>query len=194
MTAGRKTITNKKDWCTPPKYVDVVRDFFGEIDLDPCSNKYSIVNARVEYIFPQKDGLIDTWNFKTIYVNPPYGINKKSNTSIRDWIKRCYDANRENSSEVLALVPVAVNTKHWKEYIFGKADSVCFLSDTRLKFINGSDNKGAPMACAMVYWGDKGSRFYKKFSEFGAVIDLTHLKERKWISPDLRKNQILLNL
>ncbi len=189
MTAGRKINANKKDWCTPPKYVDAVRDFFGEIELDPCSNKHSIVNAKIEYIFPQNNGLLDTWNFKTIYVNPPYGINKENNTSIKDWIQRCDDANEKHGSEVLALIPVAVNTRHWKKHIFGKANNVCFLADTRLRFINGINDKGAPMACAMVYWGKKGSKFYEKFSEFGAVVDLMPLKEKKWVSPDLRENQ-----
>ncbi len=194
MTAGRNIITDKKDWCTPPKYVNAVRNFFGKIDLDPCSNEHSIVHARVEYTLPQHNGLLDTWDFKTIYVNPPYGISRGSNTSIKDWIRRCCDTNEKNNSEILALIPVAVNTRHWKEYIFGKANSVCFLSDTRLKFTNGDNDKGAPMACAIVYWGDKESEFYKKFSEFGAVVCLTHLKEKKWVSPDLRKSQVLLDL
>ncbi|MGA2768464.1 MAG: hypothetical protein ABSF24_09140 [Candidatus Bathyarchaeia archaeon] len=51
MTAGRKIRnTFSKDWCTPKKYVDAVREFFGkQIDLDPCSGKYSVVHAKVEY-------------------------------------------------------------------------------------------------------------------------------------------------
>jgi hypothetical protein len=75
---------------------------------------------------------------------------------------------------VLALVPVAVNTAHWKQFIFGKARSVCFLADTRLKFlVNGNDGgKGAPMACCMVYWGTNHDRFCKIFSKYGAVIEL----------------------
>ena len=47
MTAGRKSITLKKDWGTPTKYVEAVRLVFDdEILLDPCSNKSSIVNAE----------------------------------------------------------------------------------------------------------------------------------------------------
>ena len=192
MTAGRKINAEKKDWCTPPKYVNAVKDFFGEIILDPCSNADSIVKAKVEYILPKNDGLRDSWNFKTIYVNPPYGINKTNKTSIKDWISRCYHAYNEYGSEVIALIPVAVNTKHWKQYIFGKANAVCFLADTRLKFINGTNDKGAPMACAIIYWGEKGEKFYKHFSRYGAVIDLTSLQKKNWISPDLKKDQLCL--
>lgn len=65
---------------------------------------------------------------------------------------------------MLALIPVAINTKHWKEYIFGRGAVVCFLSDTRLKFMEGGvlSNKGVPMACAMVYWDYKGHEKYQE--------------------------------
>ena len=44
MTAGRKVNTISQEWGTPEKYVSAVRDFFGgRIDLDPCSNEYSIL-------------------------------------------------------------------------------------------------------------------------------------------------------
>lgn len=95
-------------------------------------------------------------------------------------------AFEDHGSEVIALVPVAVNTGHWKKFIFGKANSVCFLADTRLKFINGSNDKGAPMACAIIYWGRDGDKFYKHFHAFGAAIDLTPLQKRGWVSPDLK--------
>lgn len=188
MTAGRKALTLTKDWCTPKKYVDAISEFFGgRIDLDPCSHDDSIVNARIEYQLPRRNGLKQSWNYQKIYVNPPYGLDKEHNTSIKDWLKRCAYAHHHYNSEILALVPVAVNTKHWKEYIFGKANSVCFLADTRLKFIINGDgeNKGAPMACAMVYWGKNGNRFYDIFSKFGAVVDITNLIEKKWTSPDV---------
>ena len=56
MTAGRKIRTLSQDWGTPEKYVKAVREFFGgKIDLDPCSNECSIVNAQVEYRLPAHD-------------------------------------------------------------------------------------------------------------------------------------------
>jgi hypothetical protein len=52
-------------------------------------------------------------------------------------------------------VPVASNTAHGKKYVYGKATGICFLYDTRLRFlIDGKDEgKGDPMSCAMIYWG-----------------------------------------
>lgn len=181
MSAGRRINTLSKDWGTPAKYVDAVRSFFGgHIDLDPCSNEWSIVNAMREYRLPEHDGLKESWDYRTIYVNPPYGSDRKQGTSISYWLCQCDFANRHYRSEILALIPVATNTGHWKKYVFGKAAAVCFLADTRLKFlINGQKGgKGAPMACCMAYWGKNYDRFLAVFKEFGAVVDIRSLIQK----------------
>ena len=177
MTAGR-TNTNQKSnaWCTPPKYIEAINTFFeNNIDLDPCSNEFSLVKAKTNFLLPFDDGISIDWNYKNIFVNPPYGSDRERGTTIKDWIRKCYEANTLYNSEVLALVPVATNTRHWKDYIFGKAIGICFLYDTRLHFfIDGhKDEKGAPMSCAMIYWGKNIKKFVTIFSEFGAALDLS---------------------
>ncbi len=202
MTAGRKINTLSQSWGTPHKYVDAVKEVFGgKIHLDPCSNQYSIVNAEIEYSLPKNNGLKDSWDYPTIYVNPPYGIDKGQGTSIKHWLARCARAYEEHGSEVIALIPVAVNTGHWKQYIFSKAKSICFLYDTRLHFLENGINsgKGAPMACAMVYWGRNAKRFYDIFISHGAVVDISDLigveigAERKFLKlfPKERKGRSL---
>jgi len=179
MTAGRNINTLSQSWGTPHKYVKAVKEVFGgHIHLDPCSNEYSIVHAKVEYRLPEQDGLKETWNYPTIYVNPPYGIDQERGTSIKNWLAKCAHANAEYNSAVLALVPIAANTAHWKKYIFTKAKAICFLYDTRLRFLeNGKDSgKGAPMACAMIYWGNDYQNFYDVFIEHGAVVDISNLQ------------------
>lgn len=179
MTAGRKVNTLSQSWGTPPKYVNAVKRFWnGHISLDPCSNVYSIVDADEEYILP-KDGLKESWDRPTIYVNPPYGADRERGTTIKDWLARCANANEEYDSEVIALIPVAPNTTHWKKYVFGKATSICFLYDTRLRFLEkGKDvGKGAPMACCLVYWGNNTIKFFDNFIEFGAVVNIQNLKK-----------------
>ena len=183
MTAGRTLNTLSQEWGTPEKYVNAVREFFGgSIALDPCSNLYSIVGAATEYRLPVHDGLRESWDFPTIYVNPPYGIDRERGTSIKKWLWRCAAAHKAHRSEVLALVPVATNTGHWKDSVFGKAAGICFLYDTRLKFLVYGRNggKGAPMSCAMVYWGSRYPRFLDVFSSFGAVVDLRPLMGRRF--------------
>jgi hypothetical protein len=163
-------------------YVNAVKEFFnGKISLDPCSNEYSIVNAEVEYILPQNDGLKESWNFKTIYVNPPYGSDKIRKTTIKDWLKKCYLANKDYGSEVIALVPVATNTGHWKNYVYNKATGLCFLYDTRLKFLeNGKDvGKEANKADESI----KDEKSFKEYAEkkfekvFGDKLDKKKMNE-----------------
>ena len=50
----------------------------------------------------------------------------------------------------------------------------CTVDVSWLKFLvdGKSGGKGAPMSCAMVYWGDNFERFQSAFSRHGAVIAL----------------------
>lgn len=103
MSAGRKHISNKKDWNTPPKYIKLIKKMFGVIDLDPCSNEHSMVEADTKYILPT-NGLIESWNYKQIFVNPPYGRNSDG-TTIYDWINKGVDSAKLGN-EILYLIPV----------------------------------------------------------------------------------------
>ena len=179
MTAGRTVNADNKDWATPPHYVAAVRQALGgNIRLDPCSNSFSVVRAETEYRLPATDGLKASWDHPTIFVNPPYGADKARGMKIKDWLKRCAEAHSEHGSEVIALVPVATNTSHWKLYVWRKAAAVAFLYDTRLKFlVNGkTGGKGAPMSCAMIYWGADVPRFIEVFAKHGAAVDLRLVK------------------
>jgi hypothetical protein len=176
MTAGRTVVGLSTHWGTPQKYVEAVRlAFGGTISLDPCSNIWSIVNAQTEWALPEHDGLKNKWDFPTIYVNPPYGLDKERQTRISHWLAKCAAAAEEFGSEVIALIPIAANTKHWKDHIWAKATSICFLYDTRLRFLENGRNsgKGAPMACCAVYWGKHPQRFADAFAEHGATLELS---------------------
>ena len=182
MTAGRKNAEAvSQHWCTPPKYVSAIKEFFGgTIALDPCSNRHSIVRASIEYSLPKTDGLEALWDQPSVFVNPPYGSDRERGTTIRDWLRKCAESHSKCGAEVLALVPVATNTRHWKQYVFGAATAIAFLYDTRLRFlVEGKDGgKGAPMSCAMIYWGRDYDRFETTFIRFGAVVDVRHLLGR----------------
>lgn len=58
---------------------------------------------------------------------------------------------------------------------------MCFLYDTRLRFlVEGKDEgRGAPMSCAIVYWGRDYERFKDEFVNFGAVVSLTEMRGRE---------------
>jgi hypothetical protein len=169
----------KKDYCTPPKYIAAILRVFPRIDLDPCSNNLSLVPAKARWILPDVDGLHTHWPVGHIFVNPPYGRDAQRKTTIADWTARCVEA-ANRGAEVMALIPVATNTSHWKKYVF-KATSVCFLADTRLRFYSEGQElpTGAPMACAVPYWGTKYSNtFTRVFSEFGQVMQAASIRKQ----------------
>lgn len=170
MTAGRQSVSATKTWNTPADIAASVRAAFGgQIELDPCSNEHSIVGAQREYRLPETDGLQAPWDAKTIFVNPPYGSDPQRGTRIIHWFQRISMAASQGS-EVIALVPVATNTKHWKDHVFPEASSICFLAQPRLRFL--IEGEGAPMACAVIYWGDHSDRFATAFQSHGAVVSL----------------------
>lgn len=175
MSAGRTVNSLRQDWRTPQHYADAITAYFGgKVSLDPCGAHNAFIRARTHYILPEHDGLRETWNFPTIFVNPPYGADRERGTSIRDWLRRCALANEEHGSEVIALVPIAANTSHWKLHVWPKAKGIVFLYDTRLKFVvDGLKiDKGAPMACSLIYWGERPRAFLEHFREFGAAVPL----------------------
>ncbi len=178
MLKGRSANGDSQHWNTPEEYVQVVRQVFGgSIALDPCSNEFSLVRATTEYRLPRQDGLKESWDFPTIFVNPPYGVDRGRKTRIINWLRRCAESHFFHHSEVLALIPAATNTEHWKQYIWPRARAIAFLYDTRLKFLEkGKPGRGSPMACAMVYWGRFFRQFAAALSAYGAVVELQNNK------------------
>ena len=197
--SGHINTSANVEWCTPEHILEKVRNFFAgkrsmqtnPIALDPCSNEHSLVKAEVEFRLPEKNGLVETWVGETVYVNPPYGktymhkttfkvLSAKEykelpedqrkgykSTSIAKWVDRC----SKHDGEVIALIPAAVDTKHWQDNIFKTASAVCFIRG-RIKF-EGAE-QGAPMACALVYWtgsiSPRLSSFRANFSDLGQVM------------------------
>ncbi len=179
MSAGRTNNQELKsvEWCTSPKHLTPILKFLGEIDLDPCSNQYSLVPAKTKFQLPDKDGLIESWkDYNNIYCNPPFGCNKITKTSIYDWVEKCCLTNELYRNEILLMIPVSVNTSHYKEIIFKKSTGLCFLSDSRVKFWqNGiEDPKGCPVAIAIIYWGNKNRyrEFEEIFSDYGKCFQI----------------------
>ena len=92
MSSGRTNNSKNKSWNTPPKYINLIKEFFNEIELDPCSNDFSLVNATTEYKLPI-NGLKESWDYNTIFVNPPYGRDVENKSSIYDWILKGIKSN-----------------------------------------------------------------------------------------------------
>lgn len=171
MTAGRENTINKQDWLTPEYLLEKVREVFeGQIYLDPCGNSLSKVGAKITF-YESQNGLTEEWNYPTIFVNPPYG-RAENKTSIKNWIRKCEESYRKYGNQIIALVPVATNTSHWKNYVFQSCKAIGFIKEPRIKFLtcNENLNKGAPMACAFIYWGTYPDLFSDVMSGITNVV------------------------
>ena len=171
--SGHIQTAKSTSWNTPEVVLIPTRKVFdGTIDLDPCSNDGSIVGATTSFTLPQ-DGLKESWwlNFKTIFVNPPYGRDTERGTSIADWIRKCSASSYPGGPSVIALIPSAVDTKVWHEVIFkdvsAQKAAVCFWKG-RLTFLGGK--ACAPFATSIVYWGQNQAIFRYEFEKHGFVI------------------------
>ena len=173
----RDSISENKDYNTPPRILDAVRSFLGtRISLDPCSNEHSMVDAETEWRLPEQDGLQPDWSsYPSVFVNPPFGTDAVRGTSIRDWCVKCVRAHLKNpAAHVFLLIPVATNTRHWKESVFPFASHICFLYDTRVRFWEkGRENaKGSPMPCCVAHYGGRcgGRSFMDEFRRLGVCV------------------------
>lgn len=167
--AGHIASATRTDWRTPTWLVSSIESFFrsvsgGEvgIQLDPCASPKRAAHFARRNIHPPADGLRENWAGQNVYCNPPYG------RGIRDWARKACALRHEDlidgTTNVILLIPAAVDTKHWQKGVFRCADAVCFI-EGRLHF---DDSKvGAPMACALVYFGAYLGDFLGHFKAIG---------------------------
>jgi hypothetical protein len=141
-------------WCTPPEVLAYVRELYGTIGLDPCSNGSSVVEARTAWD-TVANGLDRSWIGKgSVFVNPPYG------DELPRWINKCRQEAAEGV-EVLALVPSRTDTQ-WFRSVLASA-CVVGLWRGRIKFL-GAPN-AAPFPNVAIYWGPRSDEFVRTFGE-----------------------------
>lgn len=73
--AGTIASASSISWTTPRSLLDLVRQVTPEIDLDPCSNPNSIVNAKHSFTLPV-DSLEQDWHkYESFFMNSPFGVS-----------------------------------------------------------------------------------------------------------------------
>ena len=152
--------SNTGDWYTPPEIVEAVRDLFGIIDLDPCSNSHEAPNVPALVHFTREDdGLSRPW-FGRVYLNPPYG------KGIGPWIEKVreeHEAGRVTAAVV--LVKAATDTRWFR--VLSERFPRCEVAG-RLKFSGCKDP--APFPSVLFYLGDEVQRFADVFARFGVLV------------------------
>ena len=153
------------DWYTPDKYIDLVKEVLGDIDLDPasCSEANTKVGAHVYYSIAQgRNGLREPWPGR-VYLNPPYGRKV-----IQEWIaKAMAEFDRGTTEEMIVCINNATDTQWFAELWDG---SLCFVQG-RIKFWGPHNKTDSPAhGTVFAYFGAHAERFAEVFSKIGCVI------------------------
>ena len=138
ITSGMMS-SNRGDWTTPQDFFDTLNAEFN-FTLDPCCLPDS---AKCERFFtPDDDGLIQSWQGETVFMNPPYG------RVIGNWIKKAYEESRTPGTVVVALLPARTDTRWFHDFIYNKAE-IRFIKG-RLRF--GEQPNPAPFPSMVVVY------------------------------------------
>ena len=124
---------------TPQWFFDALNEEFG-FTLDPCCLPDT---AKCEkYFTPNEDGLRQSWQGESVFVNPPYG------REIGKWVRKSYQESRKPGTTVVMLIPARTDTAWLHEYIYRKAE-IRFLRG-RLRF--GKCKNSAPFPSMLVVY------------------------------------------
>lgn len=153
------------EWSTPQGFYDELNKEFN-FTLDPCSTHE---NHKCDTYFTlEDDGLNKDWSGHTVFCNPPYSVAEnacKPNCTKKkckergfhlteykagqeDWIRKCYDENRNNGVKVVMLIPSRTDTIAFHKYIYKKLNVEIRFVKGRLKF--GGSTTGAPFPSMVV--------------------------------------------
>lgn len=125
------------EWATPQDFYDKLNGKF-KFTLDPCCSPF---NAKCDkYFTPKEDGLVQSWEGETVFMNPPYG------RQIKFWIEKAFNESKEPGTIVVALLPARTDTRWFHDYIYKKHEFD--LLKGRLKF--GNCKNSAPFPSMIV--------------------------------------------
>lgn len=153
-----------QEWYTPAHIIDRVVEFFGEIDLDPCSNSHEAPNVPARVVYTKEDdGLVQPWAGR-VYMNPPYARDV-----IGPWVQKLVTAYERGTIEAgIALVPARTDTAwFWSLWRF----PLCFVRG-RLHFgsPDGTDNSATFPSVLACISGDV-DEFARWFGDLGHIVN-----------------------
>lgn len=148
------------DLNTPEWILDLVR-MLGPIELDPCSNPWSKVDAKRSFDIDRgEDGLALPWGQGLVFVNPPYGRGHMDK-----WASKIKEEGMDGT-EIVALVKGDFSTEWWK-ILRECADAICYLNQ-RVSYDGGKFGSGN-FPSSLFYFGRKKHLFAYIFEHKGDV-------------------------
>lgn len=162
------------DHNTPESVLRVIRAF-APIGLDPCSNPWSTVGARVALSRHEGDnGLTANWNEllrpgEVTFVNPPY-------SDIGPWFRAAYEHDR-GEFQAIFLVPCSPETG-WGRTAFSVCDAFGDWAK-RIPFERGSASRNSAKGPSRLYYiGPHYYRFAHHFEGYCSDLRVFPRRER----------------
>ena len=152
-----------REYYTPDRIVRLVRDLFGEIDLDPasCLEANQTVQARTYYTKHQ-DGLILPW-FGKVWLNHPF--DRRHNDT---WVERLINSYEHGRVTEACCITWANVGSGW----FNKLSHYPQLYPyKRIHYYSprGASRSAAPKASVITYLGDRPEAFAYHFRPLGKI-------------------------
>lgn len=138
MTLSPALFSSKQeDYQTPKWLYDKLNKIFS-FNLDPCTSRDNPLGTK--YFFTKQiDGLAQSWDLKSIYINPPYGRD------IRKWLSKAYNSLQLNPDQVIVmLLPARTDTKWFHQYIYKQPNVEVRFLKGRLRFENTQSSAPFP--------------------------------------------------
>lgn len=144
-----------------------IRDLFepmGGIALDPCSNQWSVMQARKAFTV-EDDGLAQDWVEASlggmIFVNPPY-------KAIAPWVAKI-EQEAKRGAEMALLVPTSHGTQWWQKA--ARSCSVMALFNSRVAFTKEGKKNGSPQWETLIfYWGERAELFCRSMEHVAFLV------------------------
>ncbi len=163
----RASTSGNDEWYTPAKYIDMVREVMGEIDLDPASCDFAqeTIQAKTFYT-EEEDGLAHSWRGR-VWLNPPY-----SKGLIDQFVEKVCDEYAVGEMDQAIVITHNFTDTAWFHRLASSASAFCFTRG-RVKFYTkeGVGNSPTSGHC-FFYFGSDVNRFAEVFGSIGLVCAL----------------------
>lgn len=162
------SLRTSDEWCSPPEIADPLAEFFhGPVDVDPCSNSRSLIQARVAYEY---GGLILPWRLpgcrakRTGYQNDPY-------SQAEEWTRKMLaELACGNLQEHVRLSMFSCSAKWWFDMCHTAECNPRILALKRIAFLDpyaaepGKQRMSCRFEPALTYFGPRVAMFDRAFA------------------------------
>lgn len=168
MKAHQTTVGKSDTWLTPP---EILKDL-GEFDLDPCAAPRPPKSiARYNLALPFECGLKYRWQIGECY--EPWNVRVWCNPPFNRYARPKWMEKMADHGNGIMLIPAATETKAFFDYVWSRADAVCFMRG-RPHFLHADGTRSkANCGCsiALVAYGAKNAEILER-ANLGQTLKL----------------------